>query len=339
MACNPLFSIWSNADHLTDDVTRHWTKKAQRLTSMIRVDGTPYRLMGDEPSGIEAFPQQGYATVLPTRSVYQFEGHGVHVTLTFFTPELPTDVDVLSRPLTYLTWSARSTDGQPHATSVFFSASSALAVDHVSQKVEWSRATVPGLVALRTGTPDQPYVVRNGDDSRIDWGYAYVAAAEAGTKGAMAEQAACFDAFAKDGSLPADAADMPRPVGGSVKTRSEWDDHVPTLALTIDLGQVGTTAVERRAMVAYDDVWAIDFFGKKERGFWRRDPAMNGEKLIAMADRQYPELLAKCEQFDKQLVADITQVGGADYAYMCCPGVPADASPAAGSPPTPTTSR
>ena len=84
VACNPLFSVWSNADHLTDDVTRHWTKKAQRLTSMIRVDGTPYRLMGDEPSGIEAMPQQGYATVLPTRSVYQFEGHGVHVTLTFF---------------------------------------------------------------------------------------------------------------------------------------------------------------------------------------------------------------------------------------------------------------
>ena len=317
VACNPLFSIWSNATNLTDDVTRHWTKRANRLTGMVRVDGTALRLMGDEPKAVAAMPQVGNAVVLPTRSVYQFEGSGVHVTLTFVQPALPTDVNVLSRPLTYVVWNVRSTDGQPHAVSAFLSASAELAVDHPQQKVVSERADVPGYVAVRAGTPDQPYVVRNGDDSRIDWGYAYVAAEQTGAKGAMAAQQACFDAFAKDGSLPADDAVGAKPVGGDVKERDQWDAAVPTLALTVDLGKVAGEAVERRTMIAYDDVYAIDFFGRKCRGFWRKGDTDTGEKLIAVADKQYPELLKKCEAFDAQLTADVAKVGGADYAYMC----------------------
>ena len=170
---NPLFSVWSNADKLTDDTTRHWTKKPQALTSLIRIDGKSYRLMGAEPAGVDPLPQTS-VTVTPTRTTYTFAGAGMDVTLQFLTPALPTDLDVLSRPLTYLTWTVKSTDNVAHTVNVMFAASSALAVDNPNQQVEWSRATVPGLVAMKVGTPDQPYVVRNGDDSRIDWGYAYV---------------------------------------------------------------------------------------------------------------------------------------------------------------------
>ena len=91
---DPYFSIWSFADHLTDDVTRHWTGTPQSLESMIRIDGVTYRIMG---KGVEeeALPQVGLA-VLPTRTVYEFEGAGVHVTLTFLTPLLPRDLDILA---------------------------------------------------------------------------------------------------------------------------------------------------------------------------------------------------------------------------------------------------
>ena len=108
---DPYLSIWSAADHLNDRNTTHWTGHVQSLLSVIRVDGSPFRIMGRDPHGVPALPQVSLS-VMPTTTVYQFDGAGVHVTLAFLTPLLPHDLDLMSRPLTYLTWQVRSTDGQ-----------------------------------------------------------------------------------------------------------------------------------------------------------------------------------------------------------------------------------
>src|SRR5438309_7285289 len=126
IANDPYFSIWSCADHLTDDSTRHWTGTEQALTSLIRVDGKSYRLMGSEPRDTPALPQVRLQ-ILPTRTIYDFEGSAVHVTLTFMRPSLPSSLDVLSRPVTYLTWDVRSIDGHAHAVSIYDDTSAALA--------------------------------------------------------------------------------------------------------------------------------------------------------------------------------------------------------------------
>ena len=47
----------------------------------------------------------------------RFEGARLQLTLTFMTPALPDDLDVLARPLTYLTWDVRSADGGSHAVA------------------------------------------------------------------------------------------------------------------------------------------------------------------------------------------------------------------------------
>src|SRR5215469_15620837 len=49
VTCDPSFSVWSFTDRLTDDATHHWTGAKQLLTSMVRVDGKAYRLMGNRP--------------------------------------------------------------------------------------------------------------------------------------------------------------------------------------------------------------------------------------------------------------------------------------------------
>ena len=85
VACDPYFSIWSPADKLTDADTVHWTGKPHRLTSLVRIDGKAFRLMGKEPATVPALPQTGLE-VLPTRTIYTFEGEGVRLTLTFMTP-------------------------------------------------------------------------------------------------------------------------------------------------------------------------------------------------------------------------------------------------------------
>src|SRR4051812_25558912 len=46
VACDPYFSIWSAADKLTDRGTTHWTGKTHPLSSLARIDGKAYRVMG-----------------------------------------------------------------------------------------------------------------------------------------------------------------------------------------------------------------------------------------------------------------------------------------------------
>src|ERR1700689_1969234 len=133
---DPYLSIWSEADHLTDDVTRHWTHHPHPLISLIRVDGAASRLMGNEPTNFPALPQVGLE-VTPTRSIYEFEDSKIHVTLTFMTAALPHDLDVLSRPLTYITWTVRSVDGDAHSVSIYDSVSGLLTVNQPDEELQW----------------------------------------------------------------------------------------------------------------------------------------------------------------------------------------------------------
>ncbi len=179
---DPYLSIWSEADKLTDKNTQHWTHREHALASLIRIDGKTYRLMGAEPASVPAFAQVS-VRVLPTRSIYEFEEAGVHVTLTFMTAALPHDLEIFSRPLSYLTWDVHSVDGVAHEVSIYDSTSSEIAVNKNTELVEWSRIEAGKLTALRAGTKAQPILGSSGDDHRINWGYVYAAAPQLPSEG------------------------------------------------------------------------------------------------------------------------------------------------------------
>ncbi|MCW3052053.1 MAG: Glutaminase [Chthonomonadales bacterium] len=301
---NPYLSIWSEADRLTDDVTRHWTHREQALDSLIRVDGKSYRLMGAEPKLVPALPQVALR-VLPTRSIYDFDDGHIHVTMTFMTAALPTDLNALARPLSYITWNVRSVDGASHSVSLYDSASSALAVNRTNQAVDWKREAMGALTSLRAGTRAQKILGSSGDDHQLDWGYAYLVAPAAQTRAAMGSSRTLLDAFVSAGKLPADDTLMPRPVS----------DANPTLAVTFDLGKVGAAAVSRHVMVGYDEIYSILYFRRKLRPYWRRNGATPAT-MFQEAERDYASLTRRCEAFDRELMADMTKAGGAKYAQM-----------------------
>ncbi len=201
VACDPYFSIWSPADKLTDANTTHWTGKPQRLTSLIRIDGKAYRVMGVNPAALPALSQTSLE-VLPTRTIYTFAGDGVRLTMTFMTADLPESIDLLSRPVTYLTYECRATDGKEHKVETSFDAGSELTVNTPDEKVVWTTDKISGLAALKVGSEEQAVLARKGDDVRINWGYFYIAAGtDQKPEAVQAQGDVVRSAFAAQGDL------------------------------------------------------------------------------------------------------------------------------------------
>ena len=104
--------------------------------------------------------------MLPTRSIYDFEDSqrprhaDVHVGR-----RCRDDLDVLARPLSYITWQVRSVDGTAHAVSILRQHQFATGRQH-GRRRKWSgRGRRSGeLTALRVGTQDQPVLGPMGDD-------------------------------------------------------------------------------------------------------------------------------------------------------------------------------
>ena len=98
---DPYFCIWSMADRLTDGWSKHWTGYDQKLVGVAWIDGAPYRFLGGEwrQPDLPAMEQKSLE-VWPLRTIYTFEAAGIQLTLTFTSPLLPDDLDILSRPVT-----------------------------------------------------------------------------------------------------------------------------------------------------------------------------------------------------------------------------------------------
>jgi hypothetical protein len=303
VAHDPYFSIWSMSDRLNTDGTRHWTGKPNSLSAFARIDGKSYRIMGRERQQT-AVLEQTLVEVLPTRTVYEFSGAGVRLGLTFFTPALPDDLDVLSRSLSYIEWNVVSVDAGNHEVAIYFDAASDLAVNTADQAVVASRYQLDGQPLLRLGSREQPMLAKRGDDLRIDWGYLYLAADRPdGVSFAVGDRAQARTAFDNTGRMP-DSDDL-------VEGRRAG----PVLAAAMVLGNVGAQPVSRYLMLAYDDLYSVEYFQRRERAWWRRNGAEAAD-LIRSARRDHDSLLDRSRRFDSELMADMRRVGGEKYARL-----------------------
>jgi hypothetical protein len=301
---DPYFSIWSMNDHLNDGPTRHWTGKAQRLTGLVRIDGNVFRWMGDAPRSVAALPETSL-TVTPTRTVYQFAGQGVSLKVDFLSPLLPSDPDVMSRPVTYITMTARSKDAAPHSIQLLLAADASLAVDSGTQEVVWSRSRLKAITVLRASDFEQPVLQKSGDDLRIDWGYLLLAVPDqAGVSASTQASDDVESQFAGGKPLSSDDMDMPRRA-----------DRRTVLASVFDLGQIGNTASSRHVLLGYDDIYSTEYLNQWMRPYWRRNGMTMGE-LLEKAEQDYSSLDQRSQQFDDELAADLRRVGGDAYAEV-----------------------
>jgi hypothetical protein len=302
---DPYFSVWSFADSLNQQPTKHWTGADQPITGLARIDGSAYRFMGTAPREAKPMPQSS-RVLTPTRTIYEFEAGGVRLTLTFLTPALPHDLEILSRPLTYVDFAVRSMDGRSHDVQLYFDASSILAVNQGEDRTIASQAQVGPIRALRASAEDQRILSRSGDNLRIEWGHLYVAAPPGQDPATLriANQSG-RRSFVETGRLPeSDELEQPARPGRDALL----------LAAAFDLGRV-SGETKRRLMIAYDDVFSIEYFNRRLRPWWRRNGA-GAADLMKSAAADYTRLAEESRRFDEELTADLVKNGGAKFAAL-----------------------
>ena len=309
---DPSFSLWSMYDHLTDGPTKHWSEAPQPFTGFARIDGQNFRWMGGPARGfrLPTVPEMRQISVslTPLHTRYRFTAAGVELSVTFFTPLFPQDLDVMSRPVTYLTWSAVSTDGKPHQVDLLLDVDPAIAVNDAAEQVTWSRSRVAGLNVLSIGTRDQAILNRSGDRIRIDWGYFHLAVPETEPSTSALSSSAAVQ-FVQNGALSeSDELGMPRPAGGSAQRAAH-------LAVMLPLGSVSSTPVERHVILTYTDTYSIEYLGRRLRGYWQRN-GMTESELLTVSEKEYAALEARGLKFDAALTADMLKAGGDEYAYL-----------------------
>jgi hypothetical protein len=305
VAYDPYFSIWSMADKLTDQNTKHWTGTDQPLAGLVRIDGATYRYMGARPRKSIPPMQQVSLSIGPTITIYTFEQSGVRLVVTFFTPAFPGDLDVLSRPVTYLSWDVSSVDGKSHEVSVYLDADPVLAVNSADEQVIWSRARAGSLNVLTAGSRDQRILGKSGDNLRIDWGYFHVAVAD-DQQAVIADSSEAMNLFVRTGMLPSrDDMEMPKEPGRGAA-------H---LGVDFPLKVEGSGVVSRHLLLAYTEEFAIEYLNRKLRPYWQRN-GQTAALMLEAADRQYSDLEKRGQQFDAELEADLLQSGGKAYAQV-----------------------
>ncbi|HVW97262.1 MAG TPA: DUF4965 domain-containing protein [Mucilaginibacter sp.] len=252
-----------------------------------------------KPTGV-LLARQKSVTITATQTIYDFDCVGVNLRLTFTSPLLMNDLDIFSRPVSYISYKASSKDGKNHKVKVFLGASSSIAVNKPSQVVTAQKYLTKNLSVLKAGTLAQPVLQKKGDDLRIDWGYMYVAApAAANAIQYITPQSQAVNSFI-----------------GKWANTTITKGRLLSLNTVTDFGTVGTAAKERFTELGYDDIYSIQYFKQNLKPWWKlKGSTIDKELTTAAAD--YQLIMQKCNAFDKAMYNAALKAGGEKYADLC----------------------
>lgn len=130
--------------------------------------------------------EQTSVNVQATSTYYSFVCGPVQLDLRFTAPFLPGNLELVSRPVNYVSYEVKSLDKAGHEVELSIAADAkGWCVNTPDQEVMAQVVDIPGFAAVRGGSVEQNILGRAGDDVRIDWGYLYLAGSES------AEAVAC----------------------------------------------------------------------------------------------------------------------------------------------------
>lgn len=235
--------------------------------------------------------------VLPTQTYYTFDCGEITLDVVFTAPFLPGNLDLVSRPVNYMSYRIAAKDGRKHDVNVYLEASPLLAQNNSFQISKTSFDRSGKLTLVKTGTVDQNILGRKGDDVRIDWGYF------------------CMASAAKDSDFGAGAPNNLRENflnGSELPKRECIDGHIALVNR-----HPTANSAEGYFLIGYDDIYSIQYFGENLRPYWNRKGDETVSHQFELAAREYSTLTQQCTAFDNQMMKEATTAGGSKYASLC----------------------
>ena len=226
----------------------------------------------------EMTAEQLYADVQPMQTRYGFTCGPVELSVSFLAPLFLDDLDLVSRPVNYISYEVCSLDGVKHDVKIGLEASPAWAVNFYGNEETLSQTfSSNGLLYLKASSVDQNILGKKGDDDRINWGSFYLVAEESDTQALVSEE-----------------GDM---------------------AFVRDLGS--SRKAEGKFMIGYDDLYSVQYFGENLRPYWNRTGDVTIESQFEVALKDYRRLSERASEFDLKLMTEAVQAGGQKYADLC----------------------
>lgn len=292
-----------NGDNVTSDFVRHWTGSVKQTLGLVRIDNASYAFLGAQ----ELLPSlvQTSLIVHATRTVVTLELPKVlSLELTFLQTAFTDDVYRLSRPVYYVTIGVKSLDGWAHAVQIYLDASAEHTVNSCyDQAVKWSDWASHGLRGVQIGSAAQDVLGQQCDECNIDWGYLHLAANASSTATHLRAGSARTSRqhFLLFGSVPS--------TNDTRQPRMCMDD-LPALALSHDMGVVSASyEAKLTALLGYDEVEAIYYFGEELKGLWRQNYTdMPSAMAHALAEEE--AMLTKSVAHDAALYTAMCKAGG-----------------------------
>ena len=237
--------------------------------------------------------------VQATNTYYTFDCGNVELKLTFLAPFMMDNLDLMSRPVNYISYDVRSLDGKEHDVQLYFEAAPNWVSFLRNQPTEVSAFSQNGLSFTKMGRTEQNPLGREREATYYtNWGYVYFAADEATSSYAAGDPVAMRAAFVENGTL-----------GNNEGAKNGY------MAIAENLGTGLNTS--GKIMVGYDDILSLNYFGTNLRPYWNRNGDRTIEQEFVAAHNEYAELKTKSAKFDYELMQDAMRVGGKEYAELC----------------------
>lgn len=252
--------------------------------------------------------KQNKVTLSATQTNYSFTCGPVDLSVQFVSPLLPDDLDLLSRPVSYINYEVKANDGNKHEVQLYFETTPEWAVNELSQEVKVTLGNTANVSFVKAGTVEQPILQKKGDNVRIDWGYVYLATPKNDNSSvALGDYFTTKDAFAKTGMIASTENEM----------TAKMTQAMPAMSCVENLGNISSDPARGYVMIGYEDLESIQYFGKNLKAWWTNNGNVSMNDALQSAVAQHDDIMQRCATFDNQLWDETLKAGGKNYADLC----------------------